>query len=48
MHIKLGSNEDLPKKLNRAINIISAENLSASTGYVDVSFNGNPVFSVEK
>ncbi|MFT8314696.1 MAG: FtsQ-type POTRA domain-containing protein [Clostridium sp.] len=48
MCIKLGTSEDLPKKLNRAINIISARNLSASTGYVDVSFNGNPVFFVEK
>lgn len=48
MCIKLGSSEDLQKKLNRAINIITDKNLSASKGYVDVSFNGNPVFFVEK
>ncbi|AJA47929.1 cell division protein DivIB [Clostridium pasteurianum DSM 525 = ATCC 6013] len=48
MCIKLGSSENLQKKLNRAINIINDRNLSASKGYVDVSFNGNPVFFVEK
>lgn len=48
MEIKLGSSDDLLKKLNRAINIINGENLSAQKGYVDVSFNGNPVYSIQK
>ncbi|WP_010237250.1 cell division protein FtsQ/DivIB [Clostridium arbusti] len=48
MHIKLGNGNNLQQKLNRAINIITDKNLSASKGYVDVSFNGNPVFHVEK
>lgn len=48
MHIKLGNEDNLQQKLNRAINIIIDKNLSASKGYVDVSFNGNPVFFVEK
>ena len=48
MCIKLGTYDNLQQKLNRAINIIIDKNLYASKGYVDVSFNGNPVFFVEK
>lgn len=47
MCIKFGTSENLPKKLNRAINIIIDKNLSASKGYVDVSFNGSPVYKIE-
>ncbi len=48
MQIKLGTNENLLKKLNRAINIINGEKLTALTGYVDVSFTGNPVYHIGK
>lgn len=48
MEIKLGSSDNILSKLNRAINIINGENLTTSTGYVDVSYNGNPVYSIDK
>lgn len=48
MCIKLGNGEDLSVKLNKAINIINDKNLASSKGYVDVGFNGNPVFFIEK
>lgn len=46
--IKLGSNDNMLNKLNKAINIINGENLTAANGYVDVSYNGNPVYSIDK
>lgn len=48
MCVKLGTSEDLPNKLNAALNILIAKELKASKGYIDVSFNGKPVFFVEK
>lgn len=48
MCIYLGTGNNLLSKLNKAINIINSQNLAASKGYVDVSFNGNPVFCVQK
>ena len=48
MCIKLGTIDDMTNKLNEAINIITKQNLSNSKGYVDVSFNGNPVYFVQK
>ncbi|WP_026881282.1 cell division protein FtsQ/DivIB [Clostridium akagii] len=48
MEIRLGTDDDLLKKLNRAINIINGEKLTALKGYVDVSFTGNPVYSIDK
>lgn len=46
--IKLGSNDNMLNKLNKAINIINGEKLTAANGYVDVSYNGNPVYSIDK
>ncbi len=46
--IKLGSADDLVKQLNEAINIILAENLQKSNGYVDVSSVTHPVYAVQK
>ncbi|EKN41637.1 cell division protein FtsQ [Clostridium botulinum CFSAN001627] len=37
------------KKLNTAINILKRDELKkAKKGYVDVSYEGNPVFYIEK
>lgn len=48
--IKLGNSDDLDKKLNKAFNILSEkeEVKMAKKGYIDVSFNGNPVVFIEK
>lgn len=48
MQIKMGTNDNMVKKLNRAVNIINDEKLNSAKGYVDVSFNGNPVYSIDK
>jgi cell division protein FtsQ len=44
--VKLGSNS-LRDKLNLALNIIQNNNLKDKKGYVDVSFDGNPVVFIE-
>lgn len=48
--IKLGNSDDLDKKLNEAFNILlqKEEVKLAKKGYIDVSFNGNPVVFLEK
>jgi cell division protein FtsQ len=48
MCIKLGNNENLEKKLNKALNIIQHNEVNNSKGYIDVSFEGNPVLYIEK
>jgi len=48
MCIKFGTTEDLDKKFNKAINIITQPQYKGAKGYVDVSFNGNPVIFVKK
>jgi cell division protein FtsQ len=48
MCFKLGSGDSLDKKINTAINILNGNNLKDAKGYIDVSFNGNPVFYVDK
>lgn len=47
MCIILGSPEELSKKLNKAINIVVQQNLKDKKGYVDVSFDGNPVYCIQ-
>lgn len=44
----IGTLDDLKTKLNKAINILSYENIKDSKGYIDISFNGNPVVYIEK
>jgi cell division protein FtsQ len=46
--IKLGTTEDFEKKLNTAANILQRDELKQAKGYIDVSFDGNPVFFIEK
>lgn len=48
MCLILGSSDDLEKKMNTAINILESNNLKDAKGYIDVSFDGNPVFYVDK
>lgn len=48
MCIKIGTEDDIINKLNKAINIINEKNLSSAKGYIDVSFEGNPVYNIQK
>lgn len=49
MCIKLGGSDALENKLNKAINIfLNKPELCESKGYIDVSFNGNPVIFIEQ
>ncbi|ERI91290.1 POTRA domain protein, FtsQ-type [Clostridiales bacterium oral taxon 876 str. F0540] len=45
--IKLGSG-NIKDKLNKALNIIVNNNLKDQKGYIDVSFDGTPVISIDK
>jgi len=47
MCIKFGTSQDLKNKFNKAINIISQPEYKAAKGYVDVSYNSNPVVFIE-
>jgi len=48
IQLKLGSVEDIEKKLNTAANILQRDELKqAKKGYIDVSYKGNPVFYIE-
>lgn len=46
--VKIGTIENVKEKLNMAINILSQNDFKAMKGYIDVSFNGNPVFFIQK
>jgi cell division protein FtsQ len=48
MCIKFGTTEELKTKFNKAINIIVEPQYKNAKGYVDVSFNGNPVVFIEE
>lgn len=43
LYINIGTEENLNEKLTKAINILKNEQLQGIKGYVDVSFDGNPV-----
>lgn len=47
MLLKLGNN-NIKDKLNLGLNIILNNNIKNAKGYVDVSFDGNPVVFIEK
>lgn len=47
MTLKLGSPEDISNKLNKAINILKDKRFTNAKGYIDVSFNNNPVVFVQ-
>lgn len=44
MMIKFGTSEDFTTKFNKALNILIQNNLIKKSGYIDVSFKGDPVF----
>ncbi|MGE5628527.1 MAG: cell division protein FtsQ/DivIB [Solirubrobacterales bacterium] len=48
--IKLGGPEDLDKKLNTAVNIMDRDEFKQAVkgGYIDVGYDGNPVYFIEK
>lgn len=46
--IKIGTIDNFEKKLNTAANILQRDELKQAKGYIDVSFDGNPVFFIEK
>ena len=46
--IKIGTADDIENKLNKALNIIDSQGLGDKKGYVDVSYDGNPVFHIDK
>lgn len=48
MCVKLGTKENLESKLNKALNILSLNQLKNAKGYIDVSYDGNPVFFIKK
>lgn len=48
MCVKIGDTYNLKNKLNKAINILIGINKEGAKGYIDVSYDGNPVFSIEK
>ena len=48
MLIKIGSSFDMENKLNKALNILSKKEFNGKKGYIDVSFEGNPVVYIEK
>lgn len=46
--IKIGTSDDMDKKINKSLNILDRKELKGVKGYIDVSFNGNPVFFIQK
>lgn len=48
MEIKLGTSEKLINKLNKAFNILLYRKLEHKKGYIDVSYDGNPVVFLEE
>lgn len=48
MCVKLGTKDELESKLNKALSILSLNQLKNAKGYIDVSYDGNPVFFIQK
>ncbi|MGL5615570.1 MAG: cell division protein FtsQ/DivIB [Sarcina sp.] len=46
--IILGNLDNLEEKYNKALKILSSEASNMESGYIDVSFNGNPVIKEEE
>lgn len=43
VYIKIGTDDDMPEKLAKAFSILKDKQLKNMKGYIDVSFDGNPV-----
>ncbi|KHD38269.1 cell division protein DivIB [Clostridium acetobutylicum] len=48
MCVVIGTPDDIYNKLNEAVNVIISQKLIDKKGYVDVSFKGNPVYSLQQ
>lgn len=48
LYIRLGDATNIDKKVNKAVNILQRKELQGAKGYIDVSFDGNPVFLIQK
>lgn len=48
IYVILGTGFGIEDKLNKAINILGADEVKSSKGYIDVSFNGIPVVSIQR
>ena len=48
IYVILGTVYGLEDKLNKAINILQSDGVKSSKGYIDVSFNGIPVVSIQR
>lgn len=46
--VKVGSEDNIDKKMNKALNILERKEIKGAKGYIDVSFDGNPVFFIQK
>lgn len=47
MKVMMGTFENIEDKINKAINIIINRELEEMTGYIDVSFDGNPILHLD-
>jgi cell division protein FtsQ len=47
LSFKLGDSFDLEKKLNKALNIALMSEVKGKKGYIDLSFDGAPVFNIK-
>lgn len=47
MCVKLGTPDNIEKKLNKALNVLENQKIIDKKGYIDVSYDGNPVFFIE-
>lgn len=45
--IKIGNEDDIDKKMNKALNMLERKEIKGAKGYIDVSFEGNPVFFIQ-
>ena len=48
IYVILGTGYGIEDKLNKAINILQSDGVKSSKGYIDVSFNGIPVVSLQR
>jgi len=48
MCIKIGTADEMEKKLDKALDVMETQGLADKKGYIDVSYEGNPVFYIEK
>lgn len=47
LYIKIGTTDDLFNKLSRGFNVLNTPDVTTMKGYIDVSFDGNPVICKE-